>query len=159
MMGCVMPRKQGTEPPETFVSIWNEFERNHERIKHHSVDSRYYGVSFGIAEDGRFDYLAGMAVVPVDEVPEGLQVREVPAGTYAVFSCSVQAIGQTYGYIFGEWRSTSGYELDTKKPAFEEYPPAADATSPVRIHIPIREEKKKASDGQPGAPDNPVAAR
>ena len=137
-MGPVTRRKSGTERPETFTAIWNEFERHHEKIRLHSVDSKYYGVSFGAAQDGSFDYLAGMAVGRVEETPAGVQVREVPAATYAVFACVVQSIGQTYGYIFGEWRSTSGYEMDPTKFAFEQYPPAAETNAPVLIHIPIR---------------------
>ena len=148
-MGTVTRRKSGTERPEAFTSIWSEFERHHETIKRHSVDSKYYGVSFGVAQDGSFDYLAGMAVGRVEETPAGLQVREVPAATYAVFACVVQAIGQTYGYIFGEWRSTSGYEIDPTKFAFEQYPPAGETNAPVLIHIPIREKQMKSETGQP----------
>jgi len=138
VMGTVARRKSGTERPETFTSIWNEFERHHEKIGLHSVDSKYYGVSFGVAQDGSFDYLAGMAVGQVEETPAGLQIREVPAATYAVFACVVESIGQTYADIFEEWRSTSGYELDPTKLAFEQYPPAAETNAPVLIHIPIR---------------------
>ena len=137
-MGTVMPRKLGTERPETFAAIWKDFETHHERIKPLSVDSNYYGVSFGAAQDGSFDYLAGMAVGPVETTPQGLEVREVAAATYAVFPCLVQTIGQTYGIIFGEWLPKSGYELAPAQPAFEQYPPAADTSAPVLIHIPIR---------------------
>lgn len=139
VMGPVARRKSGTESPETLTSIWNEFERHHEQIKAHSVDSKYYGVSFAAAQDGSFDYLAGMAVGRVEETPAGLEIREVPAATYAVFACLVPSIGQTYAYIFGEWRSTSGHELDPGKLVFEQYPPAAETNSPVLIHIPVRE--------------------
>jgi AraC family transcriptional regulator len=139
VMGTVTRRKSGTERPETFTAIWNDFEKHHEKIKQHSMDLKYYGVSFGVAPDGSFDYMAGMAVAPVEEIPKELEVREVPAATYAVFAALAQGIGQTYGYIFGEWRSTSGYVLDAAKPAFEQYPPAADTNAPVLIHIPIRE--------------------
>ena len=147
-MGPVARRKSGTERPEMFTSIWNEFERHHEKIRLHSVDSKYYGVSFGAAQDGSFDYLAGMAVGRVEEPPAGVQVREVPAATYAVFACAVQFIGQTYGYIFGEWRSACGYEMDPTKFAFEQYPPAAETNAPVLIHIPIREKQMKSTPGQ-----------
>jgi AraC family transcriptional regulator len=148
VMGTVTRRKSGPERPEAFTAIWSAFEAHHEKIKHHSVDSKYYGVSFGAAQDGGFDYLAGMAVTPVEQVPEGLQVCEVPAATYAVFACPVQAIGQTYGYIHGEWRSATGYELDATKPAFEQYPPAAETNAPVLIHVPIRENQLRPRPGQ-----------
>lgn len=143
VMGTVTRRKPGADRPETFASIWNGFETHHESIKCHSVDSKYYGVSFSIGPDGSSEYMAGMAVRPVEEIPEGLEVREVPAATYAVFACPVQSIGQTYRYIFGEWRAGCGYETDDLKPAFEEYPPATDTSAPVLLHIPIREHHVK----------------
>ena len=69
VMGPVARRKSGTERPEMFTSIWNEFERHHEKIRLYSVDSKYYGVSFGVAQDGSFGYLAGMAVVIGEWLP------------------------------------------------------------------------------------------
>jgi predicted transcriptional regulator YdeE len=138
VMGRVTHRKPGTDRPEMFEAIWNDFETLQQSIKRHSVDSQYYGVSFAAGPDGSFDYMAGMAVRPVAETPEGLEVRKVPAATYAVFACPVQSIGQTYRYIFSEWRAESGCEIDNATPAFEEYPPATDTNAPVLLHIPIR---------------------
>ena len=46
------------------------------------------------------DYLAGMAVEGVVDVPEGLTLREVPASRYAVFECTVKTISDTYDWIF-----------------------------------------------------------
>jgi AraC family transcriptional regulator len=143
VMGTVTRRKPGADRPETFASIWSNFEKHHESIKCHMVDSKYYGVSFPVGPDGSFDYMAGMAVRPVEEIPEGLEVREVPAATYAVFGCPVQSIGQTYRYIFDEWRAGAGCETDDAKPAFEEYPPATETNGTVLLHIPIREDHVK----------------
>jgi predicted transcriptional regulator YdeE len=142
-MGTVTHRKPGADRPELFAAIRNDFETHQPSIQGHSVDSKYYGVSFAAGPDGSFDYMAGMAVGPVAETPEGLELCKVPSATYAVFACPVQAIGQTYGYIFGEWRSASGYQPDNAKPAFEQYPPATDANAPVLIHIPIQEDRNK----------------
>ncbi len=143
VMGRVTHRKPGAERPEMFVAIWNDFEAHQQRIKGHSVDSKYYGVNFAPGPDGSFDYLAGMAVRPVAETPEGLEVRMLPAATYAVFPCPAQSIGQTYRYIFGQWRGEAGYETDATMPAFEEYPPATEANAPVLLHIPIRAARAK----------------
>jgi predicted transcriptional regulator YdeE len=138
VMGTVTRRTPGSDRPEVFEAIWSGFETQQQSIKRHSVDSKYYGVSFAAGPDESFDYMAGMAVGPVAETPQGLEVREVPAATYAVFACPVQSIGQTYRYIFSEWRAESGYEIDNATPAFEEYPPATAANAPVLLHIPIR---------------------
>ncbi|MHC1768131.1 MAG: GyrI-like domain-containing protein [Verrucomicrobiia bacterium] len=141
VMGTVTRRKPESDRPEMVASIWKQFEAYHESIKGHSLDSKYYGVSFAAAPDGSFDYLAGMAVRVAGETPNDLEVRQVPAATYAVFACPVQSIGQTYRYIFSEWRAQSGHETDNSKPAFEEYPPAAETNAPVLLHIPIRERR------------------
>ncbi len=143
VMGRVTHRKPGTDRPELFEAIWNDFEMLQQSIKRHSLDSKYYGVSFGAGPDGSFDYMAGMAVRPAAETPEGLEVRKGPAASDAVFACPVQSIGQTYRYIFREWRAESGYEIDNATPAFEEYPPATDTNAPVLLHIPIRADHVK----------------
>lgn len=137
VMGTVTRRNPGTDRPETFVSAWKEFEMHQDRVQCHSADLKYYGVSFAPDAAGSFDYLAGMAVRSAVDTPGGLEVRVVPAATYAVFACPVASIGQTYGYIFGPWRVESGYVPDVAAPAFEEYPPATETNAPVLLHIPI----------------------
>lgn len=140
VMGTVIRRQPGTERPETLVSAWNQFEAHRPLVQRHSVDSKYYGVSFAAGADGSFDYLTGMAVRSGAERREGLEVRAVPAAAYAVFTSPVQSIGQAYRYIFGEWRMKSGCAIDDATPVFEEYPPATDTNATVFLHIPIREE-------------------
>jgi predicted transcriptional regulator YdeE len=65
----------------------------HEKIVPYSIDKGSYGVYFG-EHDRELDYLAGMAVGKVESVPEGLVLREVPAGTYAKFKGTVETIGE-----------------------------------------------------------------
>lgn len=142
-MGTLTRITPGTESGEKFASVWSGFEGHREGIKPHSTDQKYYGVSFPTAYEGRFDCVAGMAIPPVQTIPEGLVVREVPAATYAVLACPGAAIGQTYGYIFGEWRSAADCAVDRSAPAFEQYPPASETNSPVLIHIPVRENQAK----------------
>jgi len=141
VMGTLTRISPGSESGEKFVAIWNDFETLQEQIIPHSTDRKYYGVSFLTAEAGRIDYVAGMAISPVQTVPEGLVVREVPAASYAVFACPASEIGPTYRYIFGEWRAKAGHPIDGSAPAFEQYPPAEDTQSPVLIHIPVREKR------------------
>lgn len=142
VMGILTRMTPGTESGEKFGAIWNAFEAQRERINIHSTDQKYYGVSFAPASQGQFEYLAGMAITPVQTVPAGLVVREVPTATYAVFACPVPAIGPTKRSIFREWRGTSGYQVDNSAPAFEQYPPAENPEAPVLIHIPIRESRQ-----------------
>lgn len=143
VMGTVTRRKIGADRPEIFAAIWNDFESHRQDIKVYSVDSKYYGVSFAPGPDGSFDYMAGMAVRPDATTSKDLEIRKIPAATYAVFACPVQSIGQTYGYIFGEWRAESGCQIENSAPAFEEYPPETDANAPVLLFIPIRTDHVK----------------
>jgi len=90
-------------------------------------------------ESGAFEYIAGMAVGDVTDVPEGLVVRDVPAATYAVFGCTVKTIQEAYDFIYGEWSAASGHERDVSLPGVEHYlPDMATGESPVFIHIPLR---------------------
>ena len=142
VMGTLTRITPGTETGEKFATIWSEFEAYRGRIQAHSTDQKYYGISFGAPDEVAFEYLAGMATAPVQTIPASLVIREVPTATYAVFECPAQAIGQTKRYIFGEWCSQSGYQVDNFAPAFEQYPPAEDTEAPVLIHIPIHESSR-----------------
>jgi len=134
----VTPEGQNSE---TYGLIWKTFESYHGEIKPHSADEAYYGVSFATDQEGVVDYFACMAVEGVAAAPKGLVIRELPAARYAVFECPLQAIGETYRHIFGEWLAQSPYEISAAAPAFERYPPEGKEDAPVRIHIPIRERR------------------
>ncbi len=139
VMGTLTHIARGTESGETFAAIWSQFEAHRAKIQPHSTNKKYYGISFAAGDDGSFDYLAGMAVAPVQPDFAELVIRELPAATFAVFSCPASAIGPMKRHIFGQWHATSGHEFDRSIPMFEEYPAAEESESPVLIHIPIRD--------------------
>ena len=89
------------------------------------------------------DYVAGMAVGGVDEVPEGVTLREVPASRYAVFECTVKTISDAYDWIFGEWVPTAPYGRPgqgSPKADFERYPPNTDSgETSVLLYIALEE--------------------
>src|SRR3989304_37370 len=126
---------------ETYVALWNQFESYRDQVESNNIDKLYYGVSLSTDKKDEFDYLAGMAVSKENAVPEGLTVREIPAAIYAVFECPVQNIAVTKHFIFQKWLPLSQYEINGTNPVFEQYPPAEDTTSPVLIHIPIKDKK------------------
>ena len=129
-----------TPETEDFEGIWKRFMRFHDQIHPHSTDQAYYGVCFGTEDEDAMDYVAGMAVPPGTECPEGLVIRDVPAARDAVFECTVQTIHDTYEFIHHTWIGASPYVLDDPKPGFEQYPPGTESgDSPVFIHVPIRE--------------------
>jgi len=123
-----------------YEDIWgNRFMKHHDQVKALSTDGGYYGAYFDTGEENVAELVAGMAVGEVQNVPEGLVVRELPPATYAVFDCTVKTIGPTWQAIMGEWMPASGYEYDASKTSFEYYPPdTQDADAPVAIHVPVK---------------------
>lgn len=134
----VTPDDEGNE--SFYATIWKEFEEHHERVRRHSADQAYYGISFTAGEEQPREYVAGMAVGEGISAPAGLAIRRIPAARYAIFECPVAGIGETYGYIFRDWLPHSPYELNREAPVFEQYPPEGETDTPVRIHIPIKVE-------------------
>ena len=141
VMGVVV---RGNPTSMDYADIWgNQFMKYHDQVKALSTDEAYYGVYFETGEENVVDLVAGMAVGEVQDVPDGLVVREVPAATYAVFQCTVKTIGATWQAIMAEWLTTSEYEYDASKTAFECYPPGTqDTDSPASVFVPIRKESE-----------------
>ena len=138
VLGCLARMTPGSETPEVFAAVWQEFETRRPAVEPLSVDRCYYGVSFASDDGQTIDYLAGVIVAePPVSIPEGLVLREIRPARYAVFACPVPEIGETYRRIFSEWLPQSALHLRSDTPAFECYPPAEDTTSPVLIHIPV----------------------
>jgi AraC family transcriptional regulator len=67
----------------------------------------------GDGDDNGFDYMAGIGVSSLDELPEELAGLRFPARRYAVFRHDghVSGLGATCGAIFGSWLPRSGREL------------------------------------------------
>jgi predicted transcriptional regulator YdeE len=103
-----------------------------------STDGAYYGVWFPHHADGIPDYLAGMAVPDDAPAPEGTVKRQVPGSRFAVFECTIDEIGATYGYIYGTWLPASPYEFTPGGADFEYYPPEDVTDASPAVWIPIR---------------------
>jgi predicted transcriptional regulator YdeE len=130
---------------EDHSPLWEkDFMMFHDQIKSLSTGAGYYGVYLGADHTKPMDILAGMVVQDAAGAPAGVEVREVPAATYAVFECLFQEIGSTYGYIWDEWLESSAYEQDMAKLGFDYYPPATtDGSSPMEIWLPIKKKVGK----------------
>jgi len=106
-----------------------------------SEDAAYGLYSCATADaDGVIEFVAGLPVGSVSEVPDGLVVREVPDHLEAVFECSIATLGQTWHRIFGEWLPGSGYDHDDgPTPCYERFPPGChEGAAPVTIHVALR---------------------
>ncbi len=91
-----------------------------------------------LRQPGLVDFIAGVIVGEVAEVPEGLTLRPLPAGAYAAFACTLRDIGSTWREIYGRWLPTSGYVEDVSRPSLEFYPPSTPGPDePVIVYLPI----------------------
>ncbi|MBN1259048.1 MAG: AraC family transcriptional regulator [Anaerolineae bacterium] len=103
------------------------------------------GLSYGISDNydeatGAWDYIAGFEVTAVDEAPEGMVAYEIPAQTYAVFTCTMPTISTTYDAIYKEWLPQLGRER-ADGPEFELYGPTFDPNDPesqFEIYLPVK---------------------
>jgi AraC family transcriptional regulator len=79
-------------------------------------------------ESGEFDYIAGVAVEAVHELPEGVVATTIPSQTYAVFTHHMKApdlheeLQNTMRWIWGTWLAEGPYEY-VRAADFERYPP------------------------------------
>ena len=96
-------------------------------------------------ETGDFEmrFFFGQRVEQVGNVPEGMEVLEIPEAKYAIFTLDaqcmtgtkeayVQAIKNLWKYIFDEWFPCSGYHHDDEKCNFEVY--SGDV---MQIYVPL----------------------
>lgn len=66
-------------------------------------------------------------------------LREVPAAQEAVFPCTLNTIGPTWGRIYDEWLPNSGFEHGAAWAGYEVYPPEfGPQGGTLTIHVPIR---------------------
>jgi predicted transcriptional regulator YdeE len=137
VLGVASQIRRGSESPELFGRIWKTFESRRHEIASLATQKVYFGVSFPTDEEGVTEYLAGMMVPAGTPPPEGLEVRTVAGGQYAVFECPVDAIGATYQHVFTVWLPSAAVQFDAGRAPFEEYPENTPEL-PVRLHIPVR---------------------
>jgi predicted transcriptional regulator YdeE len=122
-----------------YQAFWSRFMAREPELRSLVTGPDGYGVYFPTDQEGLVDVFGGMAVPPETAPPEGLVLREVPAGHYAVFECTMQDIGATWAAVFGEWAPSAGHEIDHTAPCFEHFTPGChEGTEPVRIFVPVQ---------------------
>jgi AraC family transcriptional regulator len=113
--------------------MWGEFAARVAEVQDRAEQDVTYGVSANYAEDtGEFDYVAGIHVNPTAAVPQGMVSWDIPAQTYAVFSCTLPTIGETMNYIHHTWLPASGYH-HTGGPELERYDEDFNSQDPASI--------------------------
>ncbi len=122
-----------------YSDLWQRrFYPREPEMKPLATESGYIGVYYGTGQPGMVDFIAGVIVGDVADVPEGLALRALPGGTYAAFACTLPEIGATWGQIYGQWLPASGYAEDESRPGIESFPPSAPGPDQsVVIYVPI----------------------
>jgi len=104
----------GKNENQEISGLWGEANQRMGEIRH-VASQNAYGVCIMLpdAPNGEFEYVAGLEVSQVEDVPDGMVVREVPAAQYAVFTHlgSLEKLPATYEYIYRTWIPQSGYQL------------------------------------------------
>ncbi|SDS78409.1 GyrI-like domain-containing protein [Pseudomonas fuscovaginae UPB0736] len=100
-----------------------------------------YGICCNPDGKGGFEYIAGVAISKLDDLPELYRWVEVQPQHYAVFEHqgSLDTLKQTFEAIWKEWLPTSGHTA-ADAPEFERY--SADfnpqqGTGKVEVWLPI----------------------
>ncbi len=102
------------------------------------------GISYGLMDNydeatSGWDYIAAFSVDADSNTPEGMVKMAIPAAQYAVFTCTMPTIQQTYDFIYQQWLPQSGY-AHAPAPEFERYGMAFnpdDPNSPFEVYIPL----------------------
>lgn len=137
----------GKNENQEIHELWNEFNRRMAQTGGIKNETGEAAIGLCITPDvettaGVFEYVAGLPVSKVEDVPEGFVVRQVPEYTYAVFAHKgdLASLHKTYEYIYETWLPQSGYQLAAKidfeyyNEDFKDFAPE----SVFYIYIPIK---------------------
>ena len=107
----IASRTSNAEAAGVIPGCWQEFllKKGPERITHRVNPPVMYAVYSDYEKDwtGMYSYLLGCGVTRADTVPEGMEVRHIPAQTYAVFT----AKGKMPDEIVGVWANVWSSDL------------------------------------------------
>ena len=130
----------GKNENDEIAQMWNELVPRIRDIESPTPSMVSYGVITEFDEStNEMEYVAGVEVNELSEVPDGMVSVEVPAQTYAVFPTTLPALHDTIARIYDEWLPDSDYER-TSGPEFELYDEDFDPNdedSELHLYIPV----------------------
>lgn len=141
---------QGGENKRAIPAFWQDYLKNRCEGLHSAltpVSHAEYGMCADMDfETGAFNYVIGLEAADGAAIPEGLHVTQVPAATYAIFTTPpadgdhfVEAIQNTWAYIYEQWFPESGYEYASGCFDYELYDERClrEAGKQIDIAIPV----------------------
>lgn len=119
-------------------AMWPVFNEREEEIPN-KLPLGAYGVCSDMDAQGNFSYVACVQVSEVGELPNGMVVKSVPAGKYAVFTFTedLSKLQAFYQNIYGVWMQELGFERDNR-PDYEHYDERFMKNGEFDIYIPIK---------------------
>ncbi len=124
-------------------ALWQEFKIRLKEIPNGLQAQRVAVLNCGDKEgfDNKVDYLAGILIKNIGELPTGFEQRIIPPGEYAEFTHRgpMKNIEHTMNYIYGSWLPKSGRER-ADGPDIGIYPKNFDpncTTSEMKLLIPL----------------------
>lgn len=120
VVGLEAPFIHGLSPETTNFKVipplWEQFCARAGNVPHR-IGGDMFGVIYGRPESERshpdeLQYIAAVPVSSIDQLPEGMSSRTIPAGTFAVFihRGPIYKIADTCREIYRVWLPQSGYQ-------------------------------------------------
>jgi predicted transcriptional regulator YdeE/DNA-binding transcriptional MerR regulator len=102
----------GKNENQEISQVWGQANQRFGELKHVKPGSNAYGVCLMVegAAPGEFEYTCGLEITSENDLPEGMVIRHIPAGKYAVFTHvgALAGLKDTYNYIYQTWFPRSG---------------------------------------------------
>ena len=135
-------RYEGKNEHGEIPAMWDEFLPRVSELVADASRFAAYGVARALPkteESGAFEYLAGVAVASLDNLPPGMVGWGIPALTYAVLPAhDVPNIGPVSHYFYGEWLPQSQeYEMGEGL-MVEYYPETFGQDSVLYLCFPVK---------------------
>ncbi|HDP77276.1 MAG TPA: AraC family transcriptional regulator [Mesotoga infera] len=137
----------GNDPANNCPKLWRDFMERHTEIENViSVKESYGLMCTGVEDfvDGKFDYIASVAVSSLENIPEGMVGAVIPEATYAVFTHNgkLDSLQETYEYIYGKWFQNSEYEpIGLNEFEFYDERFTGEEDSELYIYVPIKKKQ------------------
>ena len=129
------------ETSKDIPALWEKFTPHIGNVPGQKGDETY-GVCFNFDGKGGFDYVAGVEISKLDDLPETYRWVEVQPQLYAVFEHKgpLDTLPQLFQYIFDTWVPQSGHQV-LDAPELERYSEDYDPkrnTGALEIWVPIK---------------------
>lgn len=136
-------RYEGRNEAGEIPAMWEVFiPRLHELTGKPGEPVTCYGASRlmpGVPPERGFEYLAGVEVPSLENLPAGMVGWEIPATAYVVFTAhDTTGIMPVMEYVYGTWFPQSKTMRMGDGPMLEVYPPTFDTDKLIDLYFPAR---------------------